>query len=339
MDRDINRLLLTLRYNGFDSGLYIHFAIFNHNEDPNCIKFRPGDKSSTYSEARTTRRVRKGEALTLHYLENPREVSHGTRRKILWDQHRFDIGDEDEYKRFLDANAEKTGHVFNDNERGNGIFESELVRGKFPPSARDGSGDSGDDLPTANIEKSLDDLEDMLVELQAIFGAQAAVANTESANEGCFDRAAALELTVGELIYASRSTLGNDQHILLSRCRRLHLDTVELLLSHCASSLTEKQSVELMVRFISSVEPLLKSQRRRLGNDHPDVARTFHDLSMAMQSLLCHSPKRLLSLKLDGMRTLDECSKMENRCRVEKKRIEGMYPKDADDILNSVRKE
>ena len=31
-DRDINRLLLTLRYNGFDSGLYLHFSMFNHSE-------------------------------------------------------------------------------------------------------------------------------------------------------------------------------------------------------------------------------------------------------------------------------------------------------------------
>ena len=34
-DRDINRLLLVLRYNGFDSGLYLHFSMFNHGEDPN----------------------------------------------------------------------------------------------------------------------------------------------------------------------------------------------------------------------------------------------------------------------------------------------------------------
>ena len=66
--RDINRLLLTLRYNGFDSGLYLNFSIFNHDEDPNCIKFRPstdGTQQRYYSEARTTRFVKKGEALTV----------------------------------------------------------------------------------------------------------------------------------------------------------------------------------------------------------------------------------------------------------------------------------
>ena len=190
-ERDIHRLLLTMRYNGFDSGLYLHFSMFNHNEDPNCIKFRPtGEKTSSvqgaggyYSEARTTRHVRKGEALTLHYLENPREVSHATRRKILWDQHRFDIGDEYEYKRFLDATLNQTGHLFNDNERGNHVYKSELVNGNFPLSTREGpeasvdggeEASDGDNLPatTFNIENSLDDLEDMLVELQAIFKLQ-----------------------------------------------------------------------------------------------------------------------------------------------------------------------
>jgi hypothetical protein len=79
---EINRLLLTLRYNGFESGLYLHFSMFNHDEDPNWKKYRPEEESEqkvpyNFSEARATRFVKKGEALTLHYL---------------WDQHRFDIG-------------------------------------------------------------------------------------------------------------------------------------------------------------------------------------------------------------------------------------------------------
>mmetsp|Transcript_7458 Transcript_7458/g.18496 ORF Transcript_7458/g.18496 Transcript_7458/m.18496 type:complete len:601 (+) Transcript_7458:68-1870(+) len=343
-DRDINRLLLTLRYNGFDSGLYLHFSMFNHNEDPNCIKFRPSNYTGTkalatqedgyYSEARTTRHVRKGEALTLHYLENPREVSHATRRKILWDQHRFDIGDEYAYKQFLDVTVVKTGHLFNDNERANQIFQSELVRGSFPPSNREGSINEESDLPTTfNIEKSLDDLEDILVELQAIVKMQID-------NDGTvyFDRAAALELTIWELITASQSTLENNLHILLSRCWRLHLDVIELLLSHCSTMLTEKQSVELMSRFIPSVYALLDAQRRRLGGDHPDVARSYNDFSMGLQALLSHSPKRLFSLQLDGLSTLDQCSKMEHNCRNQKKRIEDMFPRDVDVLLDSVKR-
>mmetsp|Transcript_8773 Transcript_8773/g.15502 ORF Transcript_8773/g.15502 Transcript_8773/m.15502 type:complete len:317 (-) Transcript_8773:13-963(-) len=315
--------------------------MFNHNEDPNCIKFRPTGESMTqqgyYSEARTSRHIRKGEALSLHYLENPREVSHATRRKVLFDQHRFDIGGENIYKNFLDMTMTKTGHLFNDNERGNHIFESELVRGIFPSSTREGTnskeGAGESDFPaTYHIENSLDGLEDILGELQATFKERSDGNN----NDEAFEQAASLELAVLEIITASQ--LGNNHHILLSRCRRLHLDIIEILLSNFSSTLTEKQSVEMMARFLPSVQQLLESQRRRLGNDHPDVARTYNDFSMGIQALLAHSPKRLLSLKFEGMKTLDQCSKVEHSCRMEKKRIEELYPRDVDEILNSVQK-
>jgi hypothetical protein len=110
---DINRLLLTLRYNGFESGLYLHFNMFNHDEDPNCIKYRPEEESEqkvpyNFSEARATQFVKKGEALTLHYL---------------WDQHCFDIGDEDVFLKYVHSPRN--------------IYESELVGGKFPASTRE----------------------------------------------------------------------------------------------------------------------------------------------------------------------------------------------------------
>lgn len=258
-------------------------------------------------------------------------------------QHLFDIGDENAYRTFLDATMDRTGYVFNDNVRCNHIFESELVNGKFPPSARDGSidndGKAGDgerdgNLPyTHHIEKSLDDLEGMLEELGMVLKLQS---NGDSI-DGSFDRAAALELTVWELITASKSTLGNDHHLLLSRCRRLHLNAVELLLSQCCSMLTTNQSVDLMARFLPSAQSLLESQRRRLGRDHPDVARTCGDLSMGVQALLSHSPKRLLSLGMEGMGTLDGCSWAELSWRREKERIERLYPRDAEEILQSVR--
>lgn len=261
-------------------------------------------------------------------------MSHATRRRRLWDQHRFDIGDEVGYGRFLDVNSTKTGRLYNDNERGHRIFESELVRGKFPSSTREGNdlddasndrddGRRGDYVPTTlNIERSLDELEGMLVEL-----------GSSDADGTHFDRAVALELTIAEMIAASKSALGNDKHILLSRCYRLHLDVVEMILK-----LTHGQSVELIARSIPSAASLLESRRLRLGNDHPDVARTYHDLAMGIRSLLSNSPRRLFSLKLEGMSTLDDCSRMEHRCRFERDRIDGLYPRDVDDILESVRR-
>lgn len=290
-----------------------------------------------------------GEALTLHYVENPREVSHATRRRMLWDQHRFDIGDEHEYGRFLGVNTTKTGHLYNGNERGRRIIESELVRGKFPPSMRevkdphddDASGrghhndGEGDFAPTThNIERSLDELENILVELEGTLEGH----SLDDAHGTHFDRAAALELTIGEMIAASKSALDNDKHILLSRCYRLHLDVVEVLLKYCASELTLGRSFDLIARSMSSAASLLESRRLRLGNDHTDVARTYHDLAMGIRALLSNSPKMLLKLRLEGMSTLYDCSRMEHRCRSERDRIDRLYPRNVNDILESVRK-
>ena len=60
-------------------------------------------------------------------------------RTYLPFQHRFDIGGENIYTNFLDMTMAKTGHLFNDNERGNRIFGSELVRRTFPSSTREGN--------------------------------------------------------------------------------------------------------------------------------------------------------------------------------------------------------
>ncbi|KAL3817709.1 hypothetical protein ACHAXA_011545 [Cyclostephanos tholiformis] len=375
---DLGRMLLALRYNGFDSGLYLHFSMFNHAEGEwreekrvgmrrrrrrrrrgrrregdaydvgdGTIASQQRQTRRNYSEARTTRYVHMGEALTLHYVENPREVSHATRRRMLWDQHRFDIGDEHDYRRLLDINATKTGHLYNDNERGRRIFESELVRGKFPASIREGKDPDNDDASrrdhhdngggfftptTQSIERSLDELENSLVELQGSLGGQ----SSNDAGGTHFDRVAALEFTIGELIAALKSAFGNDKHILLSRCYRLHLDVVEVLLKYCASELTRGLSFKLVARSLPSAASLLESRRLRLGNDHTDLARTYHDLAMGIRVLLSNAPRMLLSLRLEGMSTLDDCSRMEHRCRSERDRIDRLYPRDVNDILERI---
>ena len=40
---DVNRMLLAMRYNGFDSGLYLHFSMFNHDEGEFCRGGGGGD--------------------------------------------------------------------------------------------------------------------------------------------------------------------------------------------------------------------------------------------------------------------------------------------------------
>jgi hypothetical protein len=117
----------------------------------------------------------------------------------------------------------------------------------------------------------------------------------------------------------------------------MHLDVVELLLSKCSEILTKKQSIELMARFLQSVQPLLESQIKRCGNDHPDVARTYYDFAMGIQTMLSHAPKRLLALNLPKMSTLEQCSKVEHMCRSEKKRIDELYPRDVSEIIAAVQ--
>jgi hypothetical protein len=45
---DVNRMLLTMRYNGFDSGLYLHFSMFNHDEGEFCRGERGGGGGGTF---------------------------------------------------------------------------------------------------------------------------------------------------------------------------------------------------------------------------------------------------------------------------------------------------
>jgi hypothetical protein len=280
---------------------------------------------------------------------------------MLWDQHRFDIGDKcgarcgrsptdvDDDDGATTARAGRRTCDYDDEKkrRGRCIYESELVRGKFPPSTWAGNDDDPDDVasaggeggdeyvPTASdIERSLDGLECILVELGGIFEGGLSSPD-DDAGDGTtnFERAAALELTIGEMISASASALGNDRHILLSRCRRLHLDVVEMLLKHCPAKLTHVQSVGLIARSLPSAVSLLECRISRLGNDHPDVARTYHDLALGIRALLSNSPRKLISMGLGGMTTLDDCSRMEHRCRSEKHRIDEMYPRDVESCM------
>jgi hypothetical protein len=178
---DIMRMLLALRYNGFDSGLYLHFAMFNHCDDANCIKYLPessnndndssnsnnnntnhndpnGKKRRMYSEVRTTKYVKKGQALTLHYL-NPREVSHATRRFHIWDQHRFDIGSD---MSMCNVNMNVNVNLNDSKSNNNNLEEMEYVNGVFPISSKD---KQDHERITYFIENAIHDLESLYKEL------------------------------------------------------------------------------------------------------------------------------------------------------------------------------
>ncbi|KAJ0410961.1 hypothetical protein ATCC90586_004314 [Pythium insidiosum] len=80
--------VFAMQCNAFDSGVFLHNAIFNHECNPNCIKFTPEDREHGVSEVRVARAVKKGEPLTISYLY-PREQSRSRRLRNLREQFGF----------------------------------------------------------------------------------------------------------------------------------------------------------------------------------------------------------------------------------------------------------
>ena len=307
---DVYRMLLALRYNGFETGLYLHFAIFNHGEIPNCLKFSPrqcgGNTTDDNgfeccSEIRTTRFVKRGEPLTISYL-NPREVSHATRRQHLWDQHLFDIGDD------VDSST---------------IRQFELVHGAIPKSSKKRRYDD----TTYRIESVVSELEEQMDEINNAFSAGNFVPEK-------VERAKVIEVAASsEVISSALQQLGNANHFLMVRCYRLHLDAAETLLNaDVAAGLTNSQKNNIMCRFIETARKLLDLQILYLGKHHVDVGRTYQDLSQGINTMLSRSPRKLLNLKLDGMKNFAQCSEEDHRCQREYERIRALYVDNAVEI-------
>ena len=187
-ETDILRLLLCIRYNGLESGIYLYAAMLNHSCFPNCAKLRPeGDKP--FSEVVTTREVKPGEILTISYC--PSIMSHASRRHHLYNQHRFDIS----------ANVEEPFRAM------------ELVHGELPSSSED---HVNPDCPTHLVEKSLDEFEAMLPELVGMI----------SVDQSRKEVLKALELSILELCKQMEEQLGSN-HLLLVRGLKLHLDACD----------------------------------------------------------------------------------------------------------------
>ena len=244
---DVLRMLVALRYNSLETGIYPHVAMLNHADLPNCVKFRPNEDTG-YSEVRTTRAVRAGEGLTISYI--PRLLCHSSRRKHLWKQHRFDIGD-------LDQKSN--------------IAHCELVNGAIPNA-------NAEEL-MLNIETATAELEDQCRELAETPNENRQLTSDE------METAKALELASLELYTSACDQLGNDHHILLLPCLALHLEACDLVQRHV--NLSKKQRMLLLKRLIITGRKLIKMQIRTLGPDYFDLAKVYLDVAQAMQGKLC----------------------------------------------------
>ncbi len=292
---DIIRLLLVLRYNGLESGVYRHVAMLNHDDHPNCAKFLPTD-GKAFSEVRTTRLVKKGESLNISYIS--RTVSHATRRKTLWEQHRFDIG---------------VKHLKGDR------YKMELVGRSLPPSPIYGG---SEETLTDRIERTTEDLQKMQAEIEV----------TPESPESQ-ETAKALEQTLLELYKASVEQLQNASHILLVPILKLHIEICAIVLKD--GSLTKSNQLGVLARQTMSGYDLLPLQKALVGPDHFDIARTSLDLAECIAQLLSRSPKALYDLKLPSMNDFAAWSKFEHEMRKEHNRVKALYPHDVEQHIKT----
>jgi SET domain len=306
--------LLAIRYNGLETGIYLYSALLNHSDQPNCVKFLPDDTNNLnsghcVSEVRTTRTVQQGEALTISYV--PRILSHVSRRKHLWEQHRFDIGPD-----IVQGN--NTHRDDNGDNRRKDLRRMELIGNQFPRSALH---KWDEDSITHRIERTI-------VELESIYH-EASLPRSDAHARS--EQAKALEQASLELCLEAEAQLQNKNHILLLPCCRLHVDSCDLVQRD--ASLSHVDRLILLGRMVVSAKRLLGLQTMLLGPDHFDIARTELDLAQAVEELLVRSPKHLIALKLEGLQTESAWATLEYRSKKNHDRIKALYPRDAHEYV------
>jgi hypothetical protein len=297
LSKDILRLLLALRYNGLESGVYRDVAMLNHSCHPNCTKIFP-PVGQAYSEVRTTRTVQAGASLTIFYL--PRVQSHASRRKYLWEHHRFDIG----------ANYLKGEEL-----------KMEFVGKSLPPSSIQRWDETS---PTHRIEKATEELENLPHELTSDVA-------SGMASPQHWEMVKALEQTSLELYNESVQQLGNERHLLLVPVLLIHLDACALVQK--APSMAGSVQLGILARQVLTAKRLLPLQSAFHGPDHFDLARTYLDLANAIGELLSRSSKRLYELNISSLKSFGEWSAFEHKSRKEHNRIKALYPHDAEELM------
>ena len=261
---DILRILVALRYNSLETGIYLHIAMLNHEDIPNCVKF----KAEGASEVRATRDIQAGEALTISYL--PRLLSHATRRLQLWQHHRFDIGG------IIPASK--------------GVFyEMELLGKRFPQSSLEETNDNEkEESIQARVEAATSELEEELQEILAKQRRQqgtgvAAVPLPDEEKERC----KALEVASEALCRMATDQLDNHMHVLLLNCCQLHIDSCDVVLQQQDSlGLSFKQHNALLGRLIVSSMHLWRLQESLYGPHYYQLASTFHEIHQAIEQVL-----------------------------------------------------
>jgi hypothetical protein len=141
-----------------------------------------------------------------------------------------------------------------------------------------------------------------------------------------------------ELLAAAENKLGNPTHVLLIRCCRLYLDCSEIVLEMGArfaphfssSSFGPIGGHMIMAKFVSTAHKLLPLQIKYLGNDHPDIARSYHDLASMINAMITQCIQNLYECGIEECSTFGKCQRLEAKYSSEFRRIEALYPKDVE---------
>ncbi|GAB9465678.1 putative set-domain transcriptional regulator protein, zn-binding site [Globisporangium polare] len=129
--------VFAMQCNAFDSGVFLYNAMFNHDCNPNCVKFTPESTTPGISEVRVAKKILKGEPLTISYLY-PREQSRENRQQNLREQFGFVC-------------------VCDLCRRGDSVLPNPP-----PSSGEDEEGDNGDRVEMRDLEKVLGVAEELL---------------------------------------------------------------------------------------------------------------------------------------------------------------------------------
>mmetsp|Transcript_4177 Transcript_4177/g.8410 ORF Transcript_4177/g.8410 Transcript_4177/m.8410 type:complete len:456 (+) Transcript_4177:27-1394(+) len=291
---ELLRCYFTLTCNGFDSGIYGFLSIFNHSESPNCIKFSPSE-GVPFSEVRTVKPVKKGDHLTISYM-NPREQSFSRRRKYFLSQHYFDVSIE--------------------------IRDLPVIQ-KFDATNR-----SAEEVE--NTEKSIDEFTKMHDEIKLV-NDEAGKANTAFA----FEIKEKMALKCRDLYAASEELRGAvfesfDEHVIAIRCLRLHTNICAVMLDLAGTPgkvlIDEMEGTNILCDFVKSTSKLLDLQKSyHEGDTHPDIGSTYLDLAEGISALLSKAPERLFALKIPRLSSLVASSKYESELRQRQNKIANLY--------------
>jgi SET domain len=293
--RDIFRLLLVLRYNGLETGLYLYAAMLNHAAAPNCVKFRP---SRGVSEVRATRTIARHTPLTISYV--PRVLARASRRRYLWRQHRFDIRDA--------AAEDRPGRSM------------ELMGLEWPISPCSSRENSSDDSITSRVEASIAELESLQQDIIV--------------TEEDFRGSTALEQRCWEFLGTLEGELQNKQHILWIPARSLHVNICSgLLACPISDHLSFFERMAVLQRLVASAEHLRDLQRQLLGPDHFDIAQTNLDLVQAVEELMSRSPRHLRDLWPSDH--VSAWSAQVFQIRFDYERIKALYPENVNDFIET----